>query len=96
MAAEDYLIQYIVVRGDLKWPIGALIAQGCHAASAVMHMFQRDPETQHYLEDLDRMHKCVLKVRFVEKFGIIILPAYLVDSVENGSWIVLPARGCRL
>lgn len=58
------LVQYIAVRGDLveKWPVGAIIAQACHASTAVLHMFREDACTQQYLADLDRMHKVVLKV----------------------------------
>ncbi len=58
------VVQYIAVRGDLidKWPMGAIIAQACHASSAVLHMFKEDPVTQEYLADLDAMHKIVLRV----------------------------------
>ena len=59
-------MQYVVVRKDLvkvlKWPTGALIAQACHACTAVMHMYYQDEKTQQYLSDLDRMHKVVLEV----------------------------------
>ncbi|XP_063701679.1 putative peptidyl-tRNA hydrolase PTRHD1 [Culicoides brevitarsis] len=59
------LIQYVVVRGDLlkvqNWPLGALIAQCCHAATAVNHLFRDDPTTMKYFEDLDNMHKVVLE-----------------------------------
>lgn len=44
------------------WPLGAIVAQACHASTAVMHMFREDPYTVEYLSDLDRMHKVVLKV----------------------------------
>jgi peptidyl-tRNA hydrolase len=61
------MIQYVVVRSDLlsalKWPTGAVIAQACHACSAVMHIFHSDPNTQAYVTNLDAMHKCVLQVR---------------------------------
>ncbi|XP_072161568.1 putative peptidyl-tRNA hydrolase PTRHD1 isoform X2 [Bemisia tabaci] len=66
MATEDYLIQYVLVRGDLaknlKWPLGAVIAQACHACVAAIHLFQQDPHTQAYLNDLNNMHKAVLEV----------------------------------
>ena len=63
--AGSVLVQYIAVRGDLveKWPLGAIMAQACHAATAVMHLFRDDPNTVQYLSDLDRMHKVILKVR---------------------------------
>jgi len=59
------LVQYIAIRGDLidKWPLGAIVAQACHASSAVLHLFRDDASTQEYLEDVDRMHKVVLRVR---------------------------------
>ena len=65
MAASP-IIQYVIVRGDLKskmqWPMGAVIAQACHACTAVTHLFYKDETTQEYLADLDNMHKCVLEV----------------------------------
>ena len=60
------LVQYIALRGDLlrvdKWPIGAMVAQACHASAAVLHQFKDDSNTQQYLKDLDSMHKVVLEV----------------------------------
>lgn len=60
------LVQYVVVRRDLletmKWPIGAVIAQACHACNAVTHLFYNDNYTQAYLANLDAMHKVVLEV----------------------------------
>lgn len=60
------LVQYIAIRGDLidKWPLGAIIAQACHASSAALHTFREDASTQEYLGDIDRMHKVVLRVRW--------------------------------
>ncbi|KAJ8960625.1 hypothetical protein NQ318_013917 [Aromia moschata] len=63
--SSSTIIQYVVVRGDLlkelKWPVGAVIAQACHAVSAVTHLFHDDDATQEYLKDLDNMHKVVLE-----------------------------------
>lgn len=60
------VVQYLIVRGDLiktlKWPVGALIAQACHASTAAMHLFYSDAHTVEYLENLDNMHKVVLEV----------------------------------
>ncbi|XP_011505370.1 PREDICTED: putative peptidyl-tRNA hydrolase PTRHD1 [Ceratosolen solmsi marchali] len=59
------IIQYIILRGDLiktlDWPVGAVIAQACHACTSVIHVFHDDPCTQSYLLDLDNMHKVVLE-----------------------------------
>ena len=61
------LVQYIVVRGDLirglSWPLGAVIAQGCHASSAVLHRFNSDDNVKLYFEHLESMHKVVLEVK---------------------------------
>lgn len=64
------LVQYIAVRGDLidKWPVGAIIAQACHASTAVLHLFRDDTYTVQYLADVDRMHKVVLKVQIVRPY----------------------------
>ncbi|XP_015930761.1 putative peptidyl-tRNA hydrolase PTRHD1 [Parasteatoda tepidariorum] len=64
-SACSQLVQYVVVRGDLlkecKWPVGALIAQACHATTAVLHTYYDDVHTQAYFKDLDRMHKVILE-----------------------------------
>ncbi|XP_041661566.1 putative peptidyl-tRNA hydrolase PTRHD1 [Cheilinus undulatus] len=62
--APSRLVQYVVVRSDLvhklSWPLGAVITQACHAATAAIHLNYEDPDTQRYLEELDSMHKVVL------------------------------------
>lgn len=63
---QSIIVQYVIVRGDLlkvlNWPVGAVIAQCCHATTAVSHIFRKDEITQKYFEDLDNMHKVVLEV----------------------------------
>ncbi len=56
------LVQYIVLRSDLKWPVGALITQCCHASTAAMYLNLHDSDghTQEYLNNLDNMHKITL------------------------------------
>ena len=62
------IVQYVVVRGDLlhvlKWPLGAIITQACHASSAALHLFRNDSYTEKYTAELDHMHKVVLEVIF--------------------------------
>lgn len=82
------LIQYIVVRGDLlkvqNWPLGALITQCCHAATAVNYLFRDDPVTIKYFEDLDNMHKVVLEVNFdVSYFRFILRCPRRVDICQG-------------
>ena len=61
------LVQYIVLRSDLssclKWPVGATVAQACHASAAALHIFRDDQLTKDYLENFDSMRKVVLDVR---------------------------------
>merc|ERR1712098_166429 len=40
---------------------GAVMAQACHAATASIHLYYGDEQTQAYLADLDNMHKVVLE-----------------------------------
>lgn len=65
---SDRLIQYIVVRSDLKasWPLGALIAQGAHASVAAIAKTQSNTDTVAYLSDLENMTKCVLGIESVD------------------------------
>lgn len=61
----DPIVQYIVLRKDLvdtmKWPLGSVISQGCHAAVAAIWLFKDDPVTAEYCssENLDNMHKVI-------------------------------------
>jgi len=60
--AED-LVQYLVLRKDLwsslKWPLGSIIAQACHASTAALWLSKDSPVTTAYCaaQNLDHMHK---------------------------------------
>ena len=62
LAAED-LVQYVVLRKDLwdnlKWPLGSIIAQACHASTAALWLSRESDETLTYCsaEKLHHMHK---------------------------------------
>ncbi|KAH8862909.1 peptidyl-tRNA hydrolase PTRHD1 [Schistosoma japonicum] len=59
-------VQYILLRRDistvLNWPLGAIVAQGCHAATAAITSYFTHPDTVYYLKEINRMHKIVLGV----------------------------------
>ncbi|NXB36304.1 PTRD1 hydrolase, partial [Eulacestoma nigropectus] len=60
------LVQYVVLRGDLarpplSWPLGAVVAQGCHAARAAAHAYREHPDTGAYLEQGGAMRTVVLE-----------------------------------
>jgi len=65
MSATSVILQYVVVRSDLGWPLGALIAQACHASSAAVALALQkgDEATTNYIADLDSMHKVVLEAK---------------------------------
>lgn len=87
------IVQYIVVRGDLikemKWPVGAVIAQACHAVTAVTHLFHEDKHTQEYLKDLDNMHKVVLEAPD-EKSLVSLKEKLTSDDVKHKLWVEQP------
>ena len=60
---EDTIVQFIVVRRDLlktlEWPVGSVIAQACHASTAVMFEHRNDESVLAYLSNLGSMHKIV-------------------------------------
>ena len=60
-AAVDVLVQYVVLRRDLAdaWPLGSVVAQGCHAAVAAVWAHRDHPDTAAYCApgNLDSMHK---------------------------------------
>ena len=93
MSTPQQIVQYIVVRSDLvktlAWPLGALIAQTCHASTAVMHQFYDHEDTQTYLRELDSMHKVVLEVKSEEELKK--LNDKLSEaSIDHKLWIEQP------
>ena len=62
-AAHDVVLQYVVLRRDLwteqAWPLGSVVAQGCHATTAALWLSRDSPITQQYCapDNLDHMHK---------------------------------------
>ncbi|KAG0007049.1 peptidyl-tRNA hydrolase domain-containing protein 1 [Modicella reniformis] len=62
----DPLTIFIVIRKDLiktlGWTTGSVIAQACHASTAVLHKTQDLRDTREYLADINNMHKVVLEI----------------------------------
>ncbi|XP_017102847.2 putative peptidyl-tRNA hydrolase PTRHD1 [Drosophila bipectinata] len=87
------IVQYIVVRSDLRsalnWPMGAVIAQCCHAATAVMHLNAGDSDTVAYLNDLENMHKVVLEAK--DEAALVKLSEKLKENeIQHKLWIEQP------
>lgn len=68
------IVQYVIVNKEiitkLGWPLGAVIAQCCHATTAVGHLFREDSEVKTYFADVDNMHKVVLEVTIQYTFFV--------------------------
>ncbi|XP_032667196.1 putative peptidyl-tRNA hydrolase PTRHD1 isoform X2 [Odontomachus brunneus] len=87
------IVQYVVVRADLLktmgWPLGAVVAQACHACTAVTHLFYNDTHTQAYLADLDNMHKVVLEA--ADEASLQTLHTKLRENdIQHKLWIEQP------
>ncbi|KAK0066274.1 peptidyl-tRNA hydrolase PTRHD1 [Biomphalaria pfeifferi] len=93
MAAANSIVQYVVVRRDLasvlKWPTGALIAQACHACTAVIHQNYKDDVTQEYLSDLDRMHKIILEAKDADALDLL-AENLIKNNIIHKLWIEQP------
>lgn len=83
------IVQYIVVRGDLGWPVGALIAQGAHSSVAAIANSLQTETTKQYLQDLDRMHKIVLKAENESQLKDLV-DKLEADSISHHAWIEQP------
>jgi hypothetical protein len=61
--AADPIVQWVVLRRDLwqdlGWPLGAVVAQACHASTAAVFSHMSDDLTQEYIhaDNIDHMHK---------------------------------------
>ncbi|KAJ9077357.1 hypothetical protein DSO57_1017495 [Entomophthora muscae] len=64
---KEHLTIFIILRKDLVkslgWTSGSIIAQACHASTAVLHQHSSLPSTKEYLENLEQMHKVVLETK---------------------------------
>ncbi|KAH0569917.1 Peptidyl-tRNA hydrolase family protein [Spironucleus salmonicida] len=56
------LVQYIIVRTDLKFSKGALAVNIAHASVAAIYKSINSEDTQNYLKDTENMTKIALKV----------------------------------
>ncbi|KAJ2159874.1 hypothetical protein GGF46_002713 [Coemansia sp. RSA 552] len=58
---------FVVMRKDLaktlNWPLGSIIAQGCHASMAAIWKHRSDTRVKDYMDSLDTMHKVVLETK---------------------------------
>ncbi|KAL0881801.1 hypothetical protein ABMA27_001582 [Loxostege sticticalis] len=90
---SNSIVQYVLLRSDLLkelgWSIGALVAQACHASTAVLHLYKDDECTMQYLNDLDNMHKVVLEVPNEESLKKVAAKLQ-ENSIAHKLWIEQP------
>ncbi|KAL4448558.1 hypothetical protein ABPG75_005777 [Micractinium tetrahymenae] len=94
-APADPLLQYVVLRRDLwaelDWPLGSVVAQGCHAATAALWESRESATTQEYCapENIDHMHKVVLEIKGEPQLRA--LAAKLTEAgVPHKLWVEQP------
>lgn len=92
---SDPLIQYLVLRRDLQeaqqWPLGALVAQGAHAAVAAIAESLDEEDTKAYIspDALGRMTKAVLELKGETQLST--LASKLTEAgVKHKLWIEHP------
>ncbi|KZO95229.1 peptidyl-tRNA hydrolase II [Calocera viscosa TUFC12733] len=89
------LVMQIVVRRDLmdveKWGVGPLIAQGAHAATAVLYETRELANTQLYLADLHNMRKVVLQTPDADSLAkLSALLSNATPAIPHHMWLEQP------
>ncbi|CAM5130823.1 unnamed protein product [Natator depressus] len=88
------LVQYVVLRGDLQreplsWPLGALVAQACHAALAAVHAHYGQADTGAYLAEGGSMRTVVLEA--LDECALTTLAETLKQhNIDHKVWIEQP------
>ncbi|KAL1927472.1 hypothetical protein VTP01DRAFT_3709 [Rhizomucor pusillus] len=87
------LTMFVVIRKDLtktlKWNTGSVIAQACHASTAVLHATQDTANTKEYLEDVHNMHKVILETKNAESLEKLV-EALQAHDVPLFKWVEQP------
>ncbi|CAL5221122.1 g3257 [Coccomyxa viridis] len=92
---QSVLVQYVVLRADLwkemEWPLGSIIAQACHAATAALWQSREADSTKQYCsaDQLDHMHKVVLEIK--GETQLLNLASKLQETgIQHKLWIEQP------
>uniref|UniRef100_A0A915IHP7 peptidyl-tRNA hydrolase n=1 Tax=Romanomermis culicivorax TaxID=13658 RepID=A0A915IHP7_ROMCU len=87
------LVMYVVLRRDLltelKWPIGALVAQACHASTAVLWTHKDDSSTVDYMANMGSMRKVLLEVKNEQELKSI-SDTLISQKIDHNLWIEQP------
>ena len=80
---EDTIVQFVVIRKDLlktlEWPTGSVVAQACHACTAVIWTNQQDPCVQEYLSpaNVESMHKVLAQSAWPTRCSLHVTPSFM-------------------
>ncbi|AHL30088.1 peptidyl-tRNA hydrolase PTH2 [Encephalitozoon intestinalis ATCC 50506] len=84
------VVQYILLRSDLSFSRGAVIAQACHSSVYSIEKYRNHPDTIEYLENIESMAKIILKIK--EK-DVEEIAGYLTSKgIDHTVWIEDPER----
>ncbi|AFN82813.1 hypothetical protein EROM_040450 [Encephalitozoon romaleae SJ-2008] len=82
------IVQYILLRNDLNFSRGALIAQACHSSVYSIERYRDHPDTVEYLRNVRLMTKVVLKIKGKDVGEII---DHLVSkNIDHTVWVEEP------
>ena len=88
-SSSRVLVQYIALRGDLlktlKWPVGAVVAQACHASIAAIAVHKEEESVKAYIhkDNLGTMHKVVVEVSIIISFIVYCIVEYVYCIVQT-------------
>lgn len=88
MSKPPVITQYIVLRNDLQWGVGALAAQVAHASVAAIHTFRDHPDVVAYLSIISTMHKVVLAAN--EQQMMQLRDKLCTDKIDHFAWMEQP------
>ena len=80
----------LILRKDLKWPKGPLIAQACHAATSLIWKNQSHPIVQDYCLHLQDMHKVVLSISDLDSMNLLLQSLEKIENILIDKWIEEP------
>lgn len=88
-------MQWVVLRRDLwqdlGWPLGAVVAQACHASTAAVFTHLSDELTQQYIhqDNIDHMHKVVLEIKSEQQL-INLSQKLEQEGIQHKLWVEQP------
>lgn len=86
-SAGDPLVQYVVVRRDLGWPAGSVMAQAVHASVAAVWRSRDEAGTLRYCQEADGSQMRTVVLQADNETALTQLAAELeAESIAHVSW----------